>query len=91
MHPEHKYSPLNMQNRENLGHEFNVGNIEILDEASYDDLLLTTVSSYSIGKDYFEQKHWNNDIVPFLTLLFSVFHHFLFCLFFVFTRYTFVF
>ena len=37
-------SPLNIHSRENPGHKFNVDNIEILDQASYDDLLFTKES-----------------------------------------------
>ena len=37
-------SPLNIHSQENPGHKFNVDNIEILDQASYDDLLFTKES-----------------------------------------------
>ena len=44
LHPAHMNSPLNIHSRENPRHKFNVDNIEILGQASYDDLLFTKES-----------------------------------------------
>ena len=46
LHPANMSSPLNVHIRENPGHEFNVGNIELLDEASHDGMPFTKESPH---------------------------------------------